>query len=153
MYLLCVRKQKWNTKTRQTKNLILCILGLSVSEEPPLHRVTTGPPSTDHQRGHSLQPPSTPALPRRYLPAQPKNSPGGQFKSLWESKRSRIFGSKILEDCVRGFCNLAQRGLVKMCISVRAGTITCLYDDNRQCPHPHMLIQLSGGWRGIECSY
>ncbi|GLD46761.1 microtubule-associated tumor suppressor candidate 2-like isoform X1 [Lates japonicus] len=54
---------------------------LSVSEEPPLHRVTTSPPSTDHQRGapcrsNSLQPPSTPALPRRYLPPQPRSSPG-----------------------------------------------------------------------------
>ncbi|CAJ1063920.1 microtubule-associated tumor suppressor candidate 2 [Xyrichtys novacula] len=54
---------------------------LSVSEEPPLHRVTTAPPATDHQRGppcrsNSLQPPSTPALPRRYLPAQPRSSPG-----------------------------------------------------------------------------
>lgn len=60
----------------------VCVSGLSVSEEPPPHRVTTGPPPTDHQRGHSLQPPSTPALPRRYLPAQPRNSPGGQLKSL-----------------------------------------------------------------------
>ncbi|KAM7374386.1 hypothetical protein PAMP_007044 [Pampus punctatissimus] len=56
---------------------------LSVSEEPPLHRVTTSPPSTDHRRGapcrsNSLQPPSTPALPRRYLPAQPRSSPGVQ---------------------------------------------------------------------------
>ncbi|XP_040038902.2 uncharacterized protein mtus2a [Gasterosteus aculeatus] len=51
------------------------------SEDPPPHRVTTGPPSTDHHRGapcrsSSLQPPSTPALPRRYLPAQPRSSPG-----------------------------------------------------------------------------
>ncbi|XP_023122330.2 microtubule-associated tumor suppressor candidate 2 homolog isoform X2 [Amphiprion ocellaris] len=53
---------------------------LSVSEEPPLHRVTTGTAPTDHQRGapcrsNSLQPPSTPALPRRYLPPQPRSSP------------------------------------------------------------------------------
>ncbi|XP_061559269.1 microtubule-associated tumor suppressor candidate 2 homolog isoform X1 [Phycodurus eques] len=53
---------------------------LSVSEEPPLHRVTGGSPSTDHKRGapcrsNSLQPPSTPVLPRRYLPAQPRSSP------------------------------------------------------------------------------
>ncbi|XP_077361567.1 microtubule-associated tumor suppressor candidate 2 isoform X2 [Festucalex cinctus] len=53
---------------------------LSVSEDPPLHRVAVAPPSTDHQRGapcrsNSLQPPSTPALPRRYLPAQPRSSP------------------------------------------------------------------------------
>ncbi|XP_070700151.1 microtubule-associated tumor suppressor candidate 2 [Pempheris klunzingeri] len=58
-----------------------CRPGLSVSEEPPPHRVTTSPPSTDHHRGvpcrsNSLQPPSTPALPRRYLPAQPRSSPG-----------------------------------------------------------------------------
>lgn len=63
---------------------------LSVSEEPPLHRVTTGPPSTDHQRGapcrtNSLQPPSTPALPRRYLPAQPRSSPGVGRKEFQRS--------------------------------------------------------------------
>ncbi|KAE8287481.1 Microtubule-associated tumor suppressor candidate 2-like protein [Larimichthys crocea] len=63
---------------------------LSVSEEPPLHRVTTGPPSTDHQRGapcrsSSLQPPSTPALPRRYLPAQPRSSPGVGRKEFQRS--------------------------------------------------------------------
>ncbi|KAM8897492.1 uncharacterized protein mtus2a isoform 1-T2 [Spinachia spinachia] len=55
--------------------------GARVSEDPPPHRVTTGPASTDQQRGaprrsSSLQPPSTPALPRRYLPAQPRSSPG-----------------------------------------------------------------------------
>ncbi|KAM9348855.1 microtubule-associated tumor suppressor candidate 2 homolog [Symphorus nematophorus] len=63
---------------------------LSVSEEPPLHRVTTGPPPTDHQRGapcrsNSLQPPSTPALPRRYLPAQPRSSPGVGRKEFQRS--------------------------------------------------------------------
>ncbi|XP_031728471.1 microtubule-associated tumor suppressor candidate 2 [Anarrhichthys ocellatus] len=63
---------------------------LSVSEDPPLHRVTTGPPLTDHQRGapcrsHSLQPPSTPALPRRYLPAQPRSSPGVGRKEFQRS--------------------------------------------------------------------
>ncbi|XP_037603678.1 microtubule-associated tumor suppressor candidate 2 isoform X1 [Sebastes umbrosus] len=63
---------------------------LSVSEEPPLHRVTTSPPSTDHQRGapcrsNSLQPPSTPALPRRYLPAQPRSSPGVGRKEFQRS--------------------------------------------------------------------
>ncbi|XP_051256744.1 microtubule-associated tumor suppressor candidate 2 isoform X2 [Dicentrarchus labrax] len=63
---------------------------LSVSEDPPLHRVTTGPPSTDHQRGapcrsNSLQPPSTPALPRRYLPAQPRSSPGVGRKEFQRS--------------------------------------------------------------------
>ncbi|XP_053298049.1 microtubule-associated tumor suppressor candidate 2 [Pleuronectes platessa] len=63
---------------------------LSVSEEPPLHRVTTSPPSADHQRGapcrsHSLQPPSTPALPRRYLPAQPRSSPGVGRKEFQRS--------------------------------------------------------------------
>ncbi|KAF3706554.1 Microtubule-associated tumor suppressor candidate 2 [Channa argus] len=56
---------------------------LSVSEDPPLHRVTTSPPTADHQRGapcrsSSLQPPFTPALPRRYLPPQPRSSPGVQ---------------------------------------------------------------------------
>ncbi|CAB1449442.1 unnamed protein product [Pleuronectes platessa] len=66
------------------------ISGLSVSEEPPLHRVTTSPPSADHQRGapcrsHSLQPPSTPALPRRYLPAQPRSSPGVGRKEFQRS--------------------------------------------------------------------
>ncbi|XP_077597154.1 microtubule-associated tumor suppressor candidate 2 homolog isoform X1 [Stigmatopora nigra] len=54
---------------------------LSVSEEPPIHRVTGVHPSSDQQRSapcrsNSLQPPSTPALPRRYLPAQPRSSPG-----------------------------------------------------------------------------
>ncbi|XP_061754558.1 microtubule-associated tumor suppressor candidate 2 homolog isoform X1 [Nerophis ophidion] len=63
---------------------------LSVSEEPPLHRVTGGPPSTDHQRSvpcrsNSLQPPSTPALPRRYLPAQPRSSPGVGRKEFQRS--------------------------------------------------------------------
>ncbi|KAJ0004539.1 hypothetical protein NQD34_010753, partial [Periophthalmus magnuspinnatus] len=62
---------------------------LSVSEEPPLHRVTTGPPSVpEHQRGppcRSLQPPSTPALPRRYLPAQPRSSPGVGRKEFQRS--------------------------------------------------------------------
>ncbi|KAM3601309.1 uncharacterized protein V6R79_010463 [Siganus canaliculatus] len=63
---------------------------LSVSEEPPLHRVTTGPPSADPQRGppcrsNSLQPPSTPALPRRYLPAQPRSSPGVGRKEFQRS--------------------------------------------------------------------
>ncbi|XP_069002463.1 microtubule-associated tumor suppressor candidate 2 homolog isoform X1 [Embiotoca jacksoni] len=63
---------------------------LSVSEEPPLHRVTTGPASTDHQRGppchsSSLQPPSTPALPRRYLPPQPRSSPGVGRKEFQRS--------------------------------------------------------------------
>ncbi|XP_060910912.1 microtubule-associated tumor suppressor candidate 2 homolog isoform X2 [Labrus mixtus] len=63
---------------------------LSVSEEPPPHRVTTGPLSTDHQRGppcrsNSLQPPSTPALPRRYLPPQPRSSPGVGRKEFQRS--------------------------------------------------------------------
>lgn len=63
---------------------------LSVSEEPPLYRVTTNPPSTDHQRGvpcrsNSLQPPSTPALPRRYLPPQPRSSPGVGRKEFQRS--------------------------------------------------------------------
>lgn len=61
---------------------------LSVSEEPPLHRVTTV--STDHQRGapcrsNSLQPPSTPALPRRYLPPQSRSSPGVSRKEFQRS--------------------------------------------------------------------
>ncbi|XP_029029238.1 microtubule-associated tumor suppressor candidate 2 isoform X2 [Betta splendens] len=63
---------------------------LSVSEEPPPHRVTTGTASTDHQRGapcrsNSLQPPSTPALPRRYLPPQPRSSPGVGRKEFQRS--------------------------------------------------------------------
>nr|XP_012774387.2 microtubule-associated tumor suppressor candidate 2 isoform X1 [Maylandia zebra] len=63
---------------------------LSVSEEPPLHRVTTGTASTDHQRGaqcrsNSLQPPSTPALPRRYLPPQSRSSPGVSRKEFQRS--------------------------------------------------------------------
>ncbi|XP_037834848.1 microtubule-associated tumor suppressor candidate 2 isoform X1 [Kryptolebias marmoratus] len=62
----------------------------SVSEEPPVHRVTTSPPSTDHQRttpyrSNSLQPPSTPALPRRYLPPQPRSSPGVGRKEFQRS--------------------------------------------------------------------
>ncbi|XP_053703176.1 microtubule-associated tumor suppressor candidate 2 isoform X2 [Synchiropus splendidus] len=44
----------------------------SASEEPPQHRASQ---STERGRS-SLQPPSTPALPRRYLPAQPRSSPG-----------------------------------------------------------------------------
>ncbi|XP_056141200.1 microtubule-associated tumor suppressor candidate 2 homolog [Lampris incognitus] len=64
-----------------------CRPGLSVSEDPPLHRVTTAPSSGDQQRGGpgrgtSLQPPSTPALPRRYLPAQQRNSPGVGRKDI-----------------------------------------------------------------------
>ncbi|XP_037126581.1 microtubule-associated tumor suppressor candidate 2 homolog [Syngnathus acus] len=63
---------------------------LSVSEDPPLHRVTGAPPLTDHQRAapcrsNSLQPPSTPALPRRYLPAQPRSSPGVGRKEFQRS--------------------------------------------------------------------
>lgn len=62
---------------------------LSVSEEPPLHRVTTGPSSAaETHRGppsRSLQPPSTPALPRRYLPAQPRSSPGVGRKEFQRS--------------------------------------------------------------------
>ncbi|KAM9729675.1 microtubule-associated tumor suppressor candidate 2 homolog isoform 2-T2 [Menidia menidia] len=62
---------------------------LSVSEDPPLHKVTTGQ-SADPQRGapcrsHSLQPPSTPALPRRYLPPQPRSSPGVGRKEFQRS--------------------------------------------------------------------
>ncbi|XP_067350605.1 microtubule-associated tumor suppressor candidate 2 isoform X2 [Channa argus] len=63
---------------------------LSVSEDPPLHRVTTSPPTADHQRGapcrsSSLQPPFTPALPRRYLPPQPRSSPGVGRKEFQRS--------------------------------------------------------------------
>ncbi|XP_026184732.1 microtubule-associated tumor suppressor candidate 2 homolog [Mastacembelus armatus] len=63
---------------------------LNVTEDPPLHRVTTNPPSTDHQRvapcrRNSLQPPSTPALPRRYLPPQPRSSPGVGRKEFQRS--------------------------------------------------------------------
>ncbi|XP_034034972.1 uncharacterized protein LOC117517959 [Thalassophryne amazonica] len=63
---------------------------LSVSEDPPLHRVTNSPASTSHQhvapgRCNSLQPPSTPALPRRYLPPQPRNSPGVGRKEFQRS--------------------------------------------------------------------
>ncbi|XP_029375664.1 microtubule-associated tumor suppressor candidate 2 [Echeneis naucrates] len=62
----------------------------TLNEEPPLHRVTTSPPSTDHQRvppcrSNSLQPPSTPALPRRYLPPQPRSSPGVGRKEFQRS--------------------------------------------------------------------
>ncbi|XP_054610190.1 microtubule-associated tumor suppressor candidate 2 homolog isoform X2 [Dunckerocampus dactyliophorus] len=58
---------------------------LSVSEEP-----SRSPSSTDHQRSvpcrsNSLQPPSTPALPRRYLPAQPRSSPGVGRKEFQRS--------------------------------------------------------------------
>ncbi|XP_029957680.1 microtubule-associated tumor suppressor candidate 2 [Salarias fasciatus] len=63
---------------------------LSVSEEPPLHRVTTSTAPADHQRvapcrSSSLQPPSTPALPRRYLPPQPRSSPGVGRKEFQKS--------------------------------------------------------------------
>ncbi|KAM9332558.1 uncharacterized protein mtus2a [Pholidichthys leucotaenia] len=62
----------------------------SVSEEPPVHRVATAPTSADHQRvapcrSNSLQPPSTPALPRRYLPPQPRSSPGVGRKEFQRS--------------------------------------------------------------------
>ncbi|XP_041864464.1 microtubule-associated tumor suppressor candidate 2 homolog isoform X2 [Melanotaenia boesemani] len=60
---------------------------LVVSEDPPLHRVATGQP-TDPQktcRSNSLQPPSTPALPRRYLPPQPRSSPGVGRKEFQRS--------------------------------------------------------------------
>ncbi|XP_068186548.1 microtubule-associated tumor suppressor candidate 2 [Antennarius striatus] len=58
-----------------------CRPGLSMNEEPPVLRGTTSPPLADYQRGppcrsNSLQPPSTPVLPRRYLPPQPRSSPG-----------------------------------------------------------------------------
>ncbi|XP_052376064.1 microtubule-associated tumor suppressor candidate 2 isoform X3 [Oncorhynchus keta] len=61
----------------------------SVCVDPPLYRVTN-PPCTDPQRGggppnyatRNLQPPSTPALPRRYLPAQPRGSPVGVRKEF-----------------------------------------------------------------------
>ncbi|XP_040907986.1 microtubule-associated tumor suppressor candidate 2 [Toxotes jaculatrix] len=71
---------------------------LSASEEPPLHRVTTSPPSTEHQRGapcrsNSLQPPSTPALPRRFLPPQPRSSPGGVRKEFQRSEVTRSLPS------------------------------------------------------------
>ncbi|XP_024121792.1 microtubule-associated tumor suppressor candidate 2 isoform X2 [Oryzias melastigma] len=64
-----------------------CRTAHRVSEEPPPHRVATGPASADQQRGvscrsNSLQPPSTPALPRRYLPPQPRSSPGVGRKEL-----------------------------------------------------------------------
>ncbi|RVE63894.1 hypothetical protein OJAV_G00140840 [Oryzias javanicus] len=64
-----------------------CRTAHRVSEEPPPHRVATGPPCADQQRGvscrsNSLQPPSTPALPRRYLPPQPRSSPGVGRKEL-----------------------------------------------------------------------
>ncbi|KAG7516061.1 hypothetical protein JOB18_021773 [Solea senegalensis] len=66
-----------------------CRTAHCVSEEPPPHRVTTSPPSTVHQRGpcrnSSLQPPSTPALPRRYLPPQPRSSPGVGRKEFQRS--------------------------------------------------------------------
>ncbi|XP_061658372.1 microtubule-associated tumor suppressor candidate 2 [Syngnathoides biaculeatus] len=63
---------------------------LSVGEEPSVHRKTAGSPTKDHKRGapcrsNSLQPPSTPALPRRYLPAQPKSSPGVGRKEFQRS--------------------------------------------------------------------
>ncbi|XP_077401984.1 microtubule-associated tumor suppressor candidate 2 isoform X2 [Vanacampus margaritifer] len=63
---------------------------LSVSEEPSPHGVAVAPPPTDQQRGapwrsNSLQPPSTPALPRRYLPAQPRSSPAVGRKEFQRS--------------------------------------------------------------------
>lgn len=73
-------KRKPLTKSHDST---LSFPGLSVSEEAPHHRVTTGS-LADHQRAHSLQPPSTPALPRRFLPPQSRNSPGGQYKAYQE---------------------------------------------------------------------
>ncbi|XP_061595262.1 uncharacterized protein mtus2a [Cololabis saira] len=68
----------------------LSVAGVSVSDDPPLHRVTTSPAAADHQRGapcrsNSLQPPSTPALPRRFLPPQPRSSPGVVRKEFQRS--------------------------------------------------------------------
>lgn len=75
------------------------VSGLSVSEDPPPHRVATGSASSDQQRGvscrsNSLQPPSTPALPRRYLPPQPRSSPGGKWKFGKEPTQSRCEDSR-----------------------------------------------------------
>lgn len=75
-------KRKPLTKSHKHDST-LCFPGLSVSEEAPHHRVTTGS-LADHQRAHSLQPPSTPVLPRRFLPPQSRNSPGGQYKAYQE---------------------------------------------------------------------
>nr|XP_015817185.2 microtubule-associated tumor suppressor candidate 2 isoform X2 [Nothobranchius furzeri] len=63
---------------------------VTVSEDPRLHRVAASPLSADHQRAapcrsSSLQPPSTPALPRRYLPPQPRSSPGVGRKEFQRS--------------------------------------------------------------------
>uniref|UniRef100_A0A8C5DGK3 Uncharacterized protein n=1 Tax=Gouania willdenowi TaxID=441366 RepID=A0A8C5DGK3_GOUWI len=63
---------------------------VGVNEEAPLHRVTAQIVSTDQQRGapcrsNSLQPPSTPALPRRFLPPQPRSSPGVGRKEFQRS--------------------------------------------------------------------
>uniref|UniRef100_A0AAV2J9V3 Uncharacterized protein n=1 Tax=Knipowitschia caucasica TaxID=637954 RepID=A0AAV2J9V3_KNICA len=57
----------------------------SVSEEPVLHRAPLGPPAERAAPCRSLQPPSTPALPRRYLPAQPRSSPGVGRKEFQRS--------------------------------------------------------------------
>ncbi|XP_038129893.1 microtubule-associated tumor suppressor candidate 2 isoform X1 [Cyprinodon tularosa] len=65
--------------------------GVNVSEELPLHRVTKSPPLIDQHRGppcrssSGLQPPSTPVLPRRYLPPPPKSSPGVGRKEFQRS--------------------------------------------------------------------
>lgn len=74
-------RQRSLTSESITHVSTVCFPGLSVSEEAPHHRVTTGS-LTDHQRAHSLQPPSTPVLPRRFLPPQSRNSPRGQSESM-----------------------------------------------------------------------
>ncbi|KAK6305874.1 hypothetical protein J4Q44_G00246540 [Coregonus suidteri] len=81
--------------------------GKGVCVDPPLYRVTN-PSSTDLQRGggppnyttRSLQPPSTPALPRRYLPAQPRGSPAEAINQS-DSKLSTMAKTKELSKDVR----------------------------------------------------
>lgn len=79
--------QRFLTSESLACDSTVCFPGLSVSEEEPQHKLTTGP-LTDHQRSHSLQPPSTPVLPRRFLPPQPRNSPRGQSEFMVYEQRS-----------------------------------------------------------------
>lgn len=80
-------RQRCLTSGSTTCDSTVCFPGLSVSEEAPHHRVTTGP-LADHQRAHSLQPPSTPVLPRRFLPPPSRNSPRGQSEFMVYEQRS-----------------------------------------------------------------
>ncbi|CAL8398989.1 unnamed protein product [Boreogadus saida] len=79
--------------------------GLSVSEDPPAQRGPAAAAAAQQQSevggggprlnsSSSIQPPSTPALHRRYLPAQPRSSPAvGRKEFQWSSEVTRSLPS------------------------------------------------------------